>query len=344
MQTIVLETPGKLTAADRPKPVLLPGEALVRVHRVGVCGTDTHAFEGTQPFFSYPRVLGHELGVEVVDPGDAPHGLKPGDRCAVEPYIDCGSCIACRSGKPNCCTKLKVLGVHADGGMAEYFAVPARKLHKSDKLGYDQLALVETLGIGAHAVERAAVSDKDFVLVIGVGPIGISAVQFALGLGAQVAIMDTSATRLEFCSDNLGVRQCVNPLKEETVARLTEFGGGDLPNVVIDATGNAKSMQAAFDLPAHGGRLVFVGLVLGEITFNDPNFHRRELTVFASRNSLPETFRSIISLVEAGKIDTTPWITHRLSLRDVPRDFVSTTQDKNLLKAMISVAEAEPRV
>ena len=231
---------------------------LVRVHRIGVCGTDLHAFAGKQPFFTYPRVLGHELGVEVIDPGDAPGGLKAGDRCAVEPYLNCGRCIACRRGKPNCCTSLQVLGVHTDGGMRPLLRVPARKLHPSAKLGYEQLALIETLGIGAHAVDRAQLAEGEFVLVIGAGPIGLSVIQFALARGAMLAVMDVSDTRLEFCR-KLGVPHVLKP-GAAAVAALQELGGGDLPTCVIDATGNAASMAGCFNLPAHGGRIVFVGL------------------------------------------------------------------------------------
>ena len=336
MLQIVLEKPGQFTAADGPRPTLAPGQALVRVHRVGVCGTDLHAFAGKQPFFSYPRILGHELGVEVVDPGDAPHGLVAGDRCSVEPYLNCGQCIACRRGKPNCCTDLKVVGVHVDGGMRPYCAVPARKLHQSPKLTYDQLALVETLGIGAHAIERAAVAKDDFVLVIGAGPIGLTAIQFALVTGATVAVMDVAEPRLDFCRKQLGVKHTLTA-GPEAANQLRAIGGGDLPTVVIDATGNPKSMAGAFDLPSPGGRIVFVGLFQGEVTFNDPNFHRRELTLLASRNSVPGTFREIIALIETGRVDTTPWITHRFALADTPQRFPEIAGNPAVIKTMIDV-------
>ncbi|HVX91082.1 MAG TPA: zinc-binding alcohol dehydrogenase family protein [Candidatus Paceibacterota bacterium] len=337
MLQIVLEKPGQFAATEGAPPTLAPGEALVRVHRIGVCGTDLHAFAGRQPFFSYPRILGHELGVEVVDPGSDPHGLAAGDRCSVEPYINCGHCIACRRGKPNCCANLKVLGVHADGGMRPLFAVPARKLHRSAKLDYEQLALVETLGIGAHAVERAAIGRDDFVLVIGAGPIGLSVIQFALVSGATLAVMDVSEPRLGFCRDRIGVKHTVLA-GAEAADRLKAIGGGDLPTVVIDATGNAKSMAGTFELAAAGGRIVFVGLFQGDVTFNDPNFHRRELTLCASRNALPETFREIIRLIEAGRVNTAPWITHRFTLAETPAVFPEKIAgNPAVLKAMIEV-------
>ena len=337
MLTIVLEKPGSFAAVDRPEPAAAPGTALVRVHRIGVCGTDLHAFAGRQPFFTYPRVLGHELGVEVIDPGDDPAGLQAGARCSVEPYLNCGHCIACRRGKPNCCATLLVMGVHVDGGMQPLLRVPARKLHPSAKLDYEQLALVETLVIGAHAVERAQLTPDDFVLVIGAGPIGLSVIQFAKVSGATLAVMDVSDTRLDFCRTQLGVAHPLKP-RASAIDELKKIGGGDLPTCVIDATGNPGSMAGCFELPAQGGRIVFVGLFQGDVTFNDPNFHRRELTVMASRNALPATFREVIRLVEDGKVDTRPWITHRFKLTDTPTAFPKEIAgNPTVLKAMIEV-------
>ncbi|HEY5551161.1 MAG TPA: zinc-binding alcohol dehydrogenase family protein [Opitutaceae bacterium] len=337
MLTIVLQQPGRFAAEERPEPAPAPSTALVRVRRVGVCGTDLGAFAGKQPFFNYPRVLGHELGVEVVDPGDNPNGLRAGDRCAVEPYLNCGTCAACRRGRSNCCESLRVLGVHIDGGMTPLLRVPSHKLHKSDRLDLDQLALVETLGIGAHAVERAALTRDDFVIVIGAGPIGLGAIQFAKISGAALAVMDVSDSRLEFCRSQLGVAHTLKP--GANAARvLKEIGRGEMPTCVIDATGNAQSMAGAFDLPANGGRIVFVGLIQGDVTFSDPNFHRRELTILASRNSTPATFRDVIARLESGEIDTRPWITHRFALADTPAAFPrDIAGNPSVLKAMIEV-------
>ncbi len=336
MLQVVLDEPGRFSLAQGPEPVPAPGEALVRVHRVGICGTDLHAFAGNQPFFTYPRILGHELGVEVLDPGTEPNGLKPGDRCSVEPYLNCGHCTACRRGKPNCCSALKVLGVHVDGGMRALLAVPAHKLHASASLDYEQLALVETLGIGAHAVARAGVTKEDFVLVIGAGPIGLGAIQFALLGCGTLAVMDISGPRLDFCRKQLGVEHTASP-GPGAAAQLKAIAG-DLPTIIIDATGNPKSMAGAFDLAAHGGRIVFVGLFQGDVTFNDPNFHRRELTLCASRNALPSDFRAIIAQIEAGKVATKPWITHRFGLAETPSVFPGKIAgNPEVLKAMIVV-------
>jgi 2-desacetyl-2-hydroxyethyl bacteriochlorophyllide A dehydrogenase len=340
MKAIRLEEPRRLAlfSADEPGPSLKPHEALVRVRRIGVCGTDIHAFNGNQPFFSYPRILGHELGVVVTAVGSSSENVHPGDQCSVEPYLNCGHCIACRSGKPNCCVSLQVLGVHIDGGMRESIVVPARKLHPSTHLQLDQLALIETLAIGCHAVDRARVEAGEFALVVGVGPIGLTVVQFAIEAGAQVIVLDINPKRLEFCREKLGAPFAINAAVENPLEALKRITAGDLPTVVFDATGNPKSMMEAYSYLANGGRLAFVGLFQGEITFNDPEFHRRELTVLSSRNARSQDFTRIIGLVESGRIDTDSWITHRGSFAEVITEFPRWTRpETGVLKAMIEV-------
>jgi 2-desacetyl-2-hydroxyethyl bacteriochlorophyllide A dehydrogenase len=340
MKTIRLEEPGRLAllSTQAPPASIQAEETLVRVHRVGVCGTDIHAFNGRQPFFSYPRILGHELGVEVVAVGSSTKNVKPGDRCSVEPYLNCTWCIACRRGKPNCCVNLKVLGVHTDGGMRETLVVPSRNLHPSERLTLDQLALVETLGIGCHAVDRAGVEAGEFALVIGAGPIGLAVVQFAIEAGTQVIVLDINQKRLEFCREQLGVPHVINAASKDPLQALKQITSGDLPTVVFDATGNPQSMMGAFEYPAHGGRLTFVGLFPGDVTFNDPNFHRRELALLASRNARPGDFARIIDLVETGRIDTAAWITHRASFADAVTEFPRWTKpEAGVIKAMIEV-------
>jgi len=254
----------------------------------------------------------------------------------VEPYINCGDCVACRRGKPNCCVNLKVLGVHIDGGMRPLLCIPAGKLHSSSALDYDQLALVEMLAIGAHAVERAKLQAEDFILVIGAGPIGLSVVEFARDR-ARLAIMDINESRLGFCREKFGIEHIVRA-GPQAAAQILGIGKGEMPTVVIDATGNPESMEGTFKLAAHGGRIVFVGLFPGEITFSDPEFHRRELTLCSSRNALPGTFREVITRVEAGRVDATSWITHRLGLGDVPTAFPSSiVGNPSLLKAIVEV-------
>src|SRR5687767_8509009 len=199
MKTILLEKPGHFTLTSTPEPDQpRPGEALVRVHRIGICGTDYGGFLGKMPFYSYPRIPGHELGVEVLQTGDGVTNVKPGDRCSVEPYMNCEKCFACRRGASNCCENLKVLGVMMDGGMRERFVVPAHKLHPSSQLSLDQLALVETLAIGCHAVNRGNPRQDEHVLVIGAGPIGLSTLEFVKLSGARSIVLDLNEQRLDF--------------------------------------------------------------------------------------------------------------------------------------------------
>lgn len=339
MQALVLEKPGQFTLKETPEmPAPGADEVLVRVHRIGVCGTDIHAFGGKQPFFSYPRLIGHELGVEVLEIGAGVQNVRIGDRCAVEPYLNCQSCIACRRGKSNCCAHLQVLGVHVDGGARQRLILPARKLHRAQNLSFEQLALVETLGIGAHAVARAQIERGEQVLVIGAGPIGLGVMQFARQAGAKLIALDQSASRLEFCRQVWGVESTV--LASETaLEEIRALTDGDLPTVVFDATGHPASMQRAFDLVAPSGKLVFVGLFQGEVSFFDPDFHRKEVTLMATRNALPADFETVLQGIERGAIDTAPWITHRARLSEVPAQFESWTNPQNgVLKAMIEVS------
>ncbi len=323
MQTVVLQQPGRLELTETPAPdgPLPADEALVRVQRVGVCGSDLKAFLGEMPFLSYPRILGHELGVEILEIGPNDAGLRAGDRAAVEPYLNCGHCIACRRDRTNCCSSLRVLGVHTDGGMREFIRVPVNKLHPSPKLTLDQLALVETLVIGAHAIRRGAPREDDRLLVIGVGPIGLTVIASAAAIGVDIIAMDVNPARLEFAQEMPGVNHVVD-VRDRPLEQLAEITDGDMPTQVYDASGSAAAMNASFDTLAMGGTLVFVGLVTDDITFHDPEFHRREMTIMSSRNGTAADFRQVIDLVETGAIDTTPWITHRASpaklIHDLP--------------------------
>ncbi len=335
MKTVVLEKPGEFRVTDRDETGDPPaGWARVRVRRVGICGTDWHAYHGRQPFFTYPRVLGHELGVEIESaPG---LDLQPGDRCAVEPYLNCGHCVACRRGRGNCCVDLKVLGVHIDGGMCERLLVPGSKLHRSASLSLDQLALVETLGIGCHAVARAAPERGEPVLILGAGPIGLSVIPFVQAAQAVPIVADVSEPRLAFCRQRMNVAHALDA-RGDLVARIRDHCNGELPTVVIDATGNPASMMRTFDMVAHGGRIVFVGLFAGDVSFADPSFHRREATLLASRNALPGDFTRIIRLIEDNVVDTTPWITHRAAAVELPDVLTSwLAPDAGLIKAMLS--------
>jgi 2-desacetyl-2-hydroxyethyl bacteriochlorophyllide A dehydrogenase len=338
MKAILLKKPGEfeLIQIDEPAAPGL-GEALVRVHRVGICGSDISGYLGKMPFFSYPRIPGHELGVEVLAVGPDVVMVKPGDRCAVEPYLNCGHCHACRKGASNCCANLKVLGVMTDGGLRDRFVLPARKLHPSVALSFEQLALVETLAIGCHAVNRPALAAGENCLVIGAGPIGLSSIVFAKLAGAKVIVLDVNRQRLDFCKTVMGVDETI-VLGDTVVEDLRRVTDGSLPDVVIDATGNNVSMSNAFGYIAPTGRLVYVGITTKEVTFTHPVFHRPEGTLLCSRNALPADFTRIIGLIETGQIDTKPWVTHRTKFADLPAVFESYTKpETGVIKAVVEV-------
>ena len=323
MKAIVLEQPGQLKLREVEAPGSAgPEQALVRVERVGICGTDLHAFGGNQNFFSYPRIMGHELAVEVLEIGatDAELDYALGDHCCVIPYLNCGACIACQRGKSNCCTRMQVLGVHIDGGMREQFTLPVDKLLVADGVPLEQLALVEMLCIGAHAAKRARINPGEMALVIGAGPIGLATAQFAKLAGAEVMVMEVNKKRLDFCAEILGIDTLIDA-RGDGLGQVKDLLGGELPTLVFDCTGNSKSMHAAFDFVAHGGSLVLVGHITGDIRFSDPHFHSHELTLLASRNATPADFAWVIDELRAGAINLAPWITHQAGPERIVAEF-----------------------
>ncbi len=335
MNTLVCTTPGQFAyrPTDRPDPK--PGYALLRVKQIGICGTDLHAFEGTQPFFSYPRILGHELAAEFVTAnGDT--GFSPGEAVTFIPYFNCGHCIACRSGKPNCCVNMQVFGVHIDGGMSEYITVPIHALVHGDGLGYDELALVEPLAIGAHGVRRVGVRAGEFVLVVGAGPIGLGIMEFARLAGGTVIALDLNETRLAFCREKLTIPHTINAASADVTDQLQAITNGDMPTVVMDATGSLRAINQAFAYLAHGGRYGLVGLQKGEISVNHPEFHKREATLMSSRNATRADFDQVIAAMKSGHIDPTTYITHRVAFNRVSDAFAGWLDPANgVIKAMV---------
>lgn len=341
MKAIQFQEPRQLRRVEIAEPGAPgPGQALVRTHRMGICGTDISGYLGKMPFFSYPRIPGHELGVEVIAVADDVDNLQPGDRCSVEPYMNCGECYACRSGHPNCCESLEVIGVMVDGGLCEQFLIRADKLHPSQQLTMEQLALVETLAIGCHATDRGAPTSEDHVLIIGAGPIGLATLEFTRLSGAKVTVMDMNPDRLKFCQDQYGVEATIQFGSEGTeLAQALEITDGDRYAVVTDATGNQHSMSAALQYVAHSGTLVYVGITTQEVSFLHPSLHKPEVTLKASRNAVPSDFTKIIGLIEDGTINTDPWITHRTSFDTVVDEFETLTQpEAGVIKAVIDVA------
>jgi 2-desacetyl-2-hydroxyethyl bacteriochlorophyllide A dehydrogenase len=340
MKAIRLEAPRSFAYLDIEEPSLPgPGEALVRTHSVGICGTDISCYLGKFPFFSYPRIPGHELGIEVLAIGTGVENVRPGNRCSVEPYMNNPDSFASRRGFSNCCQDLHVIGVHMDGGMRERFLIRADKLHQSSSLSYEQLALVETLAIGCHAINRAAPRRGEHLLIIGAGPIGLACLEFARLAGSEITVLDMNADRLEFSRNVYGVSNIVRSNGDcSELEELQKITARELYPLVIDATGSAAVMSHALNYVAHAGTLVYVGITTQEITFPHRLLHAREMTIKSSRNALPDDFRRIIQLIEEGRIDTTPWITHRTSFEELGDVFDSYTKpETGVIKAMVAV-------
>lgn len=337
MQVIICQEPGVLAFKEQERPEVKEGYAQIRIKRIGICGTDLHAFDGTQPYFNYPRILGHELSGELLETGGA-QGFIKGDVVTFIPYFNCGVCIACRSGKPNCCTEIKVCGVHIDGGMVEYLNVPAYSLVHGEGLTYDELALVEPLAIGAHSIRRADVKAGEFVLVIGAGPIGLGIMEFARIAGAKVIAMDINASRLKFCNNRLNIDYTIDVSTENALERLSMITQGDMPSVVIDATGNLKAINDGFQYLAHGARYILVGLQKGDISLSHPEFHKREATLMSSRNATREDFQHVISSMKKGLVQPANYITHRVPFKSVKNEFKKWLDPTSgVIKAMIEI-------
>lgn len=333
MKAIVCTEPFELVVAARPDPAAKDGEVLVRIRRVGLCGTDYHIYAGRHPFLSYPRVMGHELAGEIAS---APEGspFAPGQIVAINPYIACGTCLACRHGKPNACTRISVLGVHADGGMCEILAVPESAIIDAAGLSLDDAALLEFLAIGAHAIARAAVTAGDRVLVVGAGPIGIASGLFARLDGGRVTLVDRRTMRLAYAQDRLGFDDVVEA-GPQLAAALSDRTAGEFYDVVVDATGSIPAMNEALAYVGHGGKLVFVGVSPGEIRFDDPEFHKRETTLIASRNALRVDFDRVIAALKQGAIRASDLRTHQVVGTELPQRFPELIADADhVLKAV----------
>lgn len=334
MKAIVCEKPGLLKAIEKEKPTPQPGESLLRIKRIGICGTDLHAYAGNQPFFSYPRILGHELSAEIVEINGARHNLETGQAVIIIPYIHCGHCVACQQDKTNCCTSLKVFGIHMDGGMQEYVTYPTELLMAAEGLSLEAMAIVEPLCIGWHAVERAAIGKGDWVVVSGCGPIGVGLIWAAQQQGAQVIAIDTNEDRLTFCKSHFSVDHCIvaGPKAVDQVKALT---GGDLTRVAFDATGIKQAMEAGIEYVGAGGKYVLVGLYKGALSFEHPAIHARELSVLCSRNATKNDFKAVTAAMRTTSFPTEAYVTHQSAAAEVPQQFDFWKNPQNqVMKAM----------
>ena len=337
MKYIVCEKPGRFKLKEKSNPLKVAGEAIVSIKKIGICGTDLHAYTGNQAFFTYPRVLGHELAAEVLEIEENNQNIQVGDKVIVMPYISCGHCVACRNGKTNCCTKISVLGVHADGGMQEQISIPINLLIPANSLSYEEMAIAEPLAIGAHAVRRAQIQPKEFVAIIGCGPIGIGIMKLAQLAGAKVIAMDRDPGRLNYAKDKIGIDHTV--LAGNTALDvIMEITDGEMATVVFDATGNKEALEKGINYMAFGGRYILVGLSKGKLEFDHPTIHAKETAIICSRNATLEDFKYVIAILEKGEFPVNSYITHNVGLTEMIPQFDSWLDPVNgVIKAIVNV-------
>ncbi|MCH7412336.1 zinc-binding alcohol dehydrogenase family protein [Belliella sp. R4-6] len=336
MKYIICEEPGKFSLKEKEKPEPRSGEVLIAIKKIGVCGTDIHAFSGNQAYFSYPRILGHELAAEVAN-SNGSGKFSNGDKVILIPYLHCGKCISCRTGKTNCCVNMRVMGVHVDGGMQEFLCVPEWTLLKTPQLNFNEMALVEPLAIAAHAIRRADVVAGENVLVMGCGPIGLAIMAIAKSKGASVIALDINEQRIQYAIDEIGVSHGVLAGESafEQIALLTN---GDNCQAIFDATGNKRALESGPAFMSHGGRYVLVGLSKGDLVFNHPAIHSKETTIMCSRNATMEDFEFVISMLAAKKFPTDSFITHESAFDMMIDVFDSWVKpDSQVIKAVINL-------
>lgn len=337
MKILTCTSPGFFEYGEAAMPESTTNHAIIKIKNIGICGTDLHAFEGTQPYFTYPRILGHELSGELVETGGA-IGFEKGEAVTFLPYFNCGECIVCRQGLTNCCAHLKVFGVHIDGGMMEYISVPADKLLHGEGLNYDALALIEPLSIGAHAIRRAVIKKDEVVVVVGAGPIGLAVMEFARIAGGKIIAIDVNDKRLQFCKNKLKTEHIINATTENAIERVRKITNGDMASIVIDATGNLTAINNGINYLAHGGKYILVGLQKQDFSFSHPEFHKREATLMSSRNATRADFEQVINAIKSGLIEPRKYITHRVDFGEVKENFVGWLNPANgVIKAMVDM-------
>jgi 2-desacetyl-2-hydroxyethyl bacteriochlorophyllide A dehydrogenase len=337
MKQVTLIKPYEFEERDVEIPILKKGELLVQIKNIGICGTDIHAFHGNQPYFSYPRVLGHELSGIIVDAKIENKSLL-GKPVSVLPYLSCGKCNSCLKGKTNCCANLHVMGVHVDGGFGEYVSVPVDNIMVGrEETDLEHLSMVEPLSISYHGIMRADILENNWVIIFGAGPIGIGALMFAKSKTNNIILIDINQNRITYCKSILGIKHSFNGNDETLFEEIKELTNGHFADIVIDATGNKKSIQQQLRFLGHGGKWILIGLQREDLHINHPEFHKREATLMSSRNATKHDFKQVMDKIDNKEIDPALLITHTLDFEEVVNSFSSFIVDQTLIKGIIKV-------
>ncbi len=315
MKALFLDKPGKTEIREVEPRSPGVGEVLLRVQMVGFCGGDLNGYRGLFELQEYPNILGHEVGAIIEAVGsDVPDKIKPGMKVTLNPYLNCGTCISCRKGRPNACQDNKTMGVRRPGAMTNFITIDWRKLYFSEKLSTRELALVEPLTVGFHAVNRGRVSQVDTVAVIGCGIVGLGAVAGSVHRGARVIAIDIDDSKMRIAKA-IGAKQGINTSKVDLHDALMDITDGDGPDVIIEAVGNPATYRTAVDEVAYTGRVVCIGYAKAPVEFNTGVFVRKEIEILGSRNCLGE-FPEVIQYLEDGKFPVDMVISKEVGIDD----------------------------
>lgn len=339
MKALVLHAPGSAVIESVPEPEPRPGEALLRVRRVGLCGSDLNSYRGRNPMVDFPRIPGHEIAATIVALPEGPSHLSIGMDVTALPYTSCGECSACRNGRNNACLSNRTLGVQRDGALTEYITLPVEKLYPA-QLNLKELCLVEPLTVGFHAVARARVTESDTVAIFGCGGVGLGAVAASAFRGATTIAIDVDDAKLA-TAKLAGATHVIHSQQQNLRAALAELTGGAGPNVVIEAIGLPETFRAAVDLVAFTGRVVYIGYAKEPVCYETKLFVQKELDILGTRNAQPEDFRSVISMLEQGRFPVESAVSAMITLHDAPQALAAwSAEPHRFTKIMITMDEA----
>jgi len=316
VRALVLRAPGVAEIDDVPEPELRAGEALLKVRRVGLCGSDLNTYRGRNPMVSYPRIPGHEIAATIVALSEKHSRLKPGMDVTLSPYTSCGRCAACRNARPNACRDNQTLGVQRDGALTEYITVPVEKLYTAE-LNLQELCMVEPLTVGFHAVARGCVTERDTVAVIGCGGVGLGAVAAAAFRGARTIAVDIDDGKLVIARA-AGAAETVHSRRKAMTEALAELTDGAGPDVVIEAIGMPETFRAAVEVVAFTGRVVYIGYAKEPVSYETKLFVQKELDIRGTRNALPEDFAQVIAMLEQKRFPVEQAVSLTVPLEEAP--------------------------
>jgi threonine dehydrogenase-like Zn-dependent dehydrogenase len=316
MKAVVVQQPGKATLTDIPEPSSSPGESLLQIRMIGLCGTDLSTFRGKNPLVTYPRVLGHEVAATILDTGSGLDDLREGTAVTLAPYTACGECPSCQRGRPNACKSNQTLGVQRDGALTERIAIPAEKLYTAT-LSLKELCLVEPLTVGFHAATRGRVTKHDTVAVFGCGGVGLGAISASAFHGARVIAIDMDDAKLEIAR-KAGATELIHSGNEDLHTRLSKLTDGRGPDCIIEAIGLPQTFRASVEEVAFTGRVVYIGYAKEPVAYETSLFVRKELDILGSRNALPEDFREVIRMLEERRFPVDDVISAIVPLEEAP--------------------------